>query len=207
MAQTLPKNGDEYESVSLDLNGDGKKETVSLVAYNVDSSEESFWGRLRVSDASGKTIWEAPKVDDAEQPFAFGMWAYGVSGLEWVGDIDSDGKVELITKAPVSDLRPPTYHRYRWTGKAFEPMSSKMLLADSGAKPAKLLWRDPFEWDGVKPVLWVSSLSGSPSQIIAEITDYRGDNAIWGGAAVATGNGLGLTVSSWNTPYGPGSQP
>jgi hypothetical protein len=205
LAQTLPKNGQAYESVSIDLNGDGRPEKISLVAYNVDPDEESFWGRLQVSDGSGKVIWQGPTATRPGQPFAFGMWPWGATGLEWVGDIDGDGKVELVAKAPISDVRPATFHRYRWNGQAFQAMSSKMLLASSGSKPGKLLWRDPFEWDGARPLLWGTALSGAPNQIIVEIMDYRNNGSIWGGTALTQGDGLGLIVKSWSVPYGPPS--
>ena len=201
LAQPLPKVGEVYQSVKYDLNQDGKTETIGLAAYNINADAQMFWGRLQVTDSAGKIIWQGPQVTKNEQPFSFGEFPYGVSGLEWVGDIDGDGKAELISPAPVSDVRPPTYRRYRWTGKIFEALSSKMLL-ESPAGSGKFLWRDPFEWDG-GPLTWVSSMSGAPSKKIVEVTSYRADGATWGGQAETSGNGLGLTVSSWTKKLGP----
>lgn len=202
LAQTLPKSGEVYESASCDLNRDGKIEKIELTAYNIDADAEMFWGRLRVKDASGKVLWEAPKASEVEQPFAFGMWPYGVSGLEWVGDIDGDGKIELISPAPVSDVRPPTYRRFRWTGKGFEALSPKMLL-ETPAGSGRFLWRDPIEWDGQQPLSWVSQLSGGPGKCLGDVTSYRADGAMWGGQAQLTGNGLGLTAGTWLKKLGP----
>lgn len=204
LAQGLPKAGQAYQSLSYDLDGNGKMEKISLVAYNIDLSEEMFWGRLRVSDASGKTLWEAPKASEIDQPFAFGMWPFGAAGLEWMGDIDGDGKVELLSPRPISDLRPPTYRRYRWTGKAFASLGSKMLL-ESPVGSGKFLWRDPIEWDGLQPITWVSSFSDKPGQNTVEVTSYRAGGAVWGGQAQVSGNGLGLTVTSWRRKLGPNS--
>jgi hypothetical protein len=202
VGQTLPKAGQNYQSVTVDLNGDGRAEKVSLTAYKVDADVGSFFGRLRVSDGKGKVIWEAPKATDADDTFAFGEWPYGVTNLEWIGDIDGDSKVELLARAPVSDVRPPTFKRFRWNGKAFEPMASKILLEDKPGS-GRFLWRDPFEWDGVQPLTWISSLSGAPGKKTAEVVSYRQEGAMWGGTAEMSGNGLGLTVKSWTTKLGP----
>lgn len=204
LAQAPPKVGQTYQSVSYDLNGDGKSEKVSLVAYRVDPAEEMFWGRLQVSDSSGKLIWKAPPASEIDQPFAFGMWPFGAAGLEWLGDVDGDGKVELLSPRPISDLRPPTYRRYRWTGKAFASLGPKMLL-ESPAGSGKFLWRDPIEWDGMQPLTWVSSFSGGPGQMKVAVTSYRSGGAVWGGEAEVRGNGLGLSVTRWTQKLGPSS--
>lgn len=201
-AQSLPKAGEVYESVSCDLNGDGKVEKIELSAYGINAESEMFWGRLRVKDSSGKVIWEAPKASKNEQPFSFGMFPYGVSGLEWVGDIDGDGKIELISPAPVSDVRPPTYRRYRWTGTAFQALGDKMLL-ENPAGSGTFLWRDPFEWDGVQPLTWVSQLSGGPGKCVGDVTASRPGGEVWGGQAQFSGNGLGLTARTWLKKLGP----
>lgn len=202
LAQELPKVGDVYQAVSCDLNRDGKAEKLELVAYNINTEAEMFWGRLRVKDAAGKVLWEAPQATETEQPFAFGMWPYGVSGLEWVGDIDGDGKVELISPAPVSDVRPQTYRRFRWTGRGFEALSPKMLL-ETPAGSGKFLWRDPIEWDGQQPISWVSQLSGGPGKCVGDVTSSRADGVLWGGQAQFRGDGLGLTATSWLKKLGP----
>lgn len=199
---SMPKAGDVYESVTYDLNGDGKAEKIGLVAYNIHLESESFWGRLRVTDATGRVIWEAPKASKSGQPFAFGMWPYGASGLDWLGDMDGDGKVELISRGAISDVRPPTYRRYRWTGKGFQALSSKMLL-ESPLGSGKFLWRDPIDWDGSPPLTWVMSLSGAPSKKVAEVMSYPSEGEYLMGTAETSGNGLGLSITSWITKLGP----
>ncbi len=199
LAQPLPRAGQVYESKSLDLTGDGKPEKVVLVAYNIDKEMEGFLGQLRVLDGQGKVLWQAPKVTRSGLPFSFGSWPYGVSGLQWLGDIDGDKKIELISPEPVSDVRPFTFQRYRWDGKAFRSLGRKMLL-ESSPGSGRYLWRDPIEWDGVSPLSWAMTLSGDPARCEAEVISYGKNGEITSGKAVMKGDGLGLTVTSWLRP-------
>ena len=201
-AQTLPQEGRVFESKSYDLNGDGKNEKIVLVAYKVHLEEESFWGRLKVLDSAGKVLWAAPAASDTGEAFAFGMWPFGASGLHWLGDIDGDGKAELLSPAPVSDVRPPTYRRFRWTGKAFQVLSPKMLLG-SPSGSGHFFWKDPLDWDGVQPLTWVTSLSGDPESKLAEIVSYRKDGSIWWGQASLKSDNDGFKVLKWNKPLAP----
>ena len=196
-AQPLPKVGQTYQSKFIDLTGDGKVEKVVLSAYNIDPEMDGHWGRLRVLDSQGKAIWEGPKATQTDQPFAFGSWPYGVSGLEWLGDIDGDKKIELLAPRPISDVSPKTYHRYRWNGKAFVSLGPKMLL-ESPIGSGRFLWKDPVEWDGSSPLSWVMTLSGDPKQKVAEIMSFGNGGEFKSGQAVMRGDGLGLTVVSWN---------
>ncbi len=201
-AQTLPQEGKAFESVLFDLTGDGRQEKIALIAYNVHLEEESFWGRLKVFGADGQVLWAAPAAKTTDEEFAFGFWPYGAAGLEWLGDIDDDGKVELISRFPVSDVRPPTFRRYRWNGKAFEVLNPKMILEDP-TRPGTFLWREPAQWDGVQPLTWVTALSGGPEQIIADIISYRPDGGVWMGQAEMRGSVQALEIREWRQSLGP----
>lgn len=201
-ALEMPKAGEIYQSLTYDLNGDGKPDKVQLAAYKIHKESESYWGRLRVTEAGGQVIWEAPKADASGNPFAFGEWPYGSAGLDWLGDLDGDGQVELISRGAVSDVRPPTYRRYHWTGQGFKALTPKMLLA-SPEGSGRFLWRDPIDWDGSPPLTWVASLSGSPAQIVAEVMAYPSPGKYAMGTAVTRGDGLGLTVTSWTKKLAP----
>lgn len=199
LAQGLPRSGQVYESKTLDLTGDGQQEKIVLVAYNIDREVQSFSGQLRVLDSRGQLVWQAPKQTRSDRPFAFGAWPYGVAGLQWLGDIDSDGKIELLSTEPVSDIRPFTFQRYRWEGKAFRSLGRKMLL-ESKPGSGRYLWRDPIEWDGVSALSWAMTLSGDPARCEAELMAYGANGEIRSGQAVMKGDGLGLSVVSWLRP-------
>lgn len=199
LSQSLPQAGRTYESRSLDLNGDGKPEKVVLVAYKIDREEETWWGRLKVVSPSGQTLWAAPEAKSVTHPFAFGVWPFGASGLEWLGDIDGDGKIELLSPAPQSDVRPTTYRRYRWTGSSFQALEPRMLL-EAPPGSGSFHWSAPVEWDGASALTWVSSLSGSTASITAEVTSWSQQGTLAGGRATMAPRSQGLQVSHWQQP-------
>jgi hypothetical protein len=202
--QPLPKQGQVYQTRKIDLTGDGKPDRVELVAYRIHKESDSHWGQLRVVDARGKLLWKAPQASQAQEPFAFGSWPYGNSDLEWLGDLEGDGVVDLISQRSISDLRPATYRRYRWTGKAFEVLPAKMLL-ESGADSGNFTWSNPFEWDGQKPLTWVMSLSGSP-KLVATIYSAQSGGSGRQGQAQMIGSAAGMKVSNWLKKMAPTEQ-
>jgi len=68
-----------------------------------------------------------PAKKDAEDPLVFGEWDFGISMPEVVGDIDGDGRVELVAHAPQSDVSPTSFRVLRWTGNQFKPVFVKSL--------------------------------------------------------------------------------
>ena len=200
MAQNLPQTGRTYQARSVDLNGDGKMEKVVLVAYGIDHEMQSYFGRLKVLDSGGKVLWAAPAAAHADEPFAFGSWPYGGSDLEWVGDIDGDGRVELLSPLPVSDLRPPTYRLFRWSGTAFVPAGVKMLLQEG---ENLFVWREPIEWDGMEPITWVSKVEGEPGAVTVEVTSFIEGGEVLGGQALVQGTKDGMKVRRWVRELGP----
>jgi hypothetical protein len=182
-AQEQPKAGQVYQSVQVDLNGDGKPEKVGLIAYG--HAPVGFFGRLTVWDSGGKVWWRAPVAKTPDDPFAFGQWEYGSSSLEWVG------AQELISAKPQSDVRPTTFRRFSWTGSAYRPLANQYLLATS---EDSFNWSRPFQWDGVKPLTWVSSLN---QQLAGEVLAYRSGGMTQTGSAQLQAAPTGMKVVRW----------
>lgn len=182
-AQQQPKAGQVYQSVKVDLNGDGRPEKVGLIAYG--HAPVGFFGRLTVWGSDGKMLWRAPAAKTADDPFAFGQWEYGSSSLEWVGP------QELISAMPQSDVRPTTFRRFSWTGSAYKPLANQYLLATS---EDSFTWSRPFEWDGVKPLTWVTSLS---QDLAGEVLAYRSGGMTQSGSAQLQAGPGGMKVVRW----------
>jgi hypothetical protein len=112
LAQEFPTANDQvYESVEVDLNGDGISEKIQLRSYGLDG-DSVYYGQLEVTDLDGNVLWKGPRPEQPFDDYAFGGWHIGLSGLDIVGDLNSDGTVELLSATPISDVRPPTYRRF-----------------------------------------------------------------------------------------------
>ncbi|MEW6279068.1 MAG: hypothetical protein AB1758_10620 [Candidatus Eremiobacterota bacterium] len=111
----LAADGDIVQKVPVDLDGDGRKETIALKAYtSTESGNEVERAQLVVLDARGKTIWSAAKKD----PFVFGG-ELDLGELEAAGDLDGDGRVELIGTYQKGDVSPTRFRLFRWNGQEF----------------------------------------------------------------------------------------
>jgi hypothetical protein len=167
----LPKEGQVYEKLSRDLDGDGKPETIGLVAYRIQKESDSHWGRLTVWGPGQKLLWQSPPCKEARQPMAFGVWPFGSSRLQWLGSIG--GQMQLISAEAQSDLRPPNYRRYRWNGKAFEWFATQQLIQSSAGV---FEWTKQ-EWDGNRPITWINDFKGS--QQVEVVRAGPGQSSLW----------------------------
>jgi hypothetical protein len=114
--------------LKADLDGDGRKETIRLIPYKVGEAE---LGQLVVEDPNGKAIWKAPKSKDAfsVEPYHF-LGEFDRGDLEFVGDYDQDGKIDLVTTEQKSDVRPTTYRIFHWDGHKFVFDKAVMLTPE-----------------------------------------------------------------------------
>ncbi len=188
-AQPQPKAGQVYQSVQVDLNNDGKPEKVGLVAYGHNPSG-GFFGRLKVWDSSGKLLWQAPLAKSSDESFAFGMWEYGSSTIQWVGP------QELISARPVSDVRPTTFKRFRWTGSAYQPLANQFLLKDS---EESFRWTKPFDYDGLKQLTWVVDFTQT---LEGNVCACKTGGMTQSGRAQLKATPSGMTITRWNEKMG-----
>lgn len=196
----FPTEGQVYESVSIDLNGDLKPDKVGLRAYRVD--DMSYWGQLHVWDSSGKVLWQAPKNNQdyghaqGNETQLFGAWPWGISGLEAIGDLDGDGNVELVSTLPQSDVRPTTFRIFRWNGKAFTYIEPRQLF-EKPLGSGKFVWGKPSNWNGNTPTSWVSSFDYKAKGWVADITVAQSGGAMKFGKAKLGLTSSGFQVDAW----------
>lgn len=119
--------------LTIDLDGDGRTETVGLRAYEKDGVR---YGQLVVLGADGPPRWEAPKAD----PYIF-LGEFDLGELSSVGDFDGDGKIELLGTYQKSDVSPTKFRLFRWDGKKFVHLKSG-YLTQAPQKPATFVWSD-----------------------------------------------------------------
>lgn len=130
--------------------------------------QDEYWVELELQGSPEAAAWTPPKATDNFETFAFGAWLDG-SGLPvWFGDMDGDGKPELLAPIPKGDLSPTVYRIFRWTGE-------ELLFLRKRA----LLWvrETEFEWahlpDPDQDVAWIEGIDGTR----ADVFELRGSQA------------------------------
>jgi hypothetical protein len=163
LAQDPPKKGQTYQVTRVDLNRDGSPEKVGLSCVEV--KESGWYSRLTVWNGQGQKVWQSMPAKVGV--WAFGGWDWGISDLQWVGDIDGDGAVEAVSPDPVSDVSPVRFRVYRWSGKAFHHVRTAALLPTPDGeyrwsdRTDGTSWIGSFKKGGVG-VVWTTSSSGEP---------------------------------------------
>ncbi len=167
-------------SLVVDLNGDGRPETISWRVSSKDG--DNAFHQVTVTDAGGKVLWRSPQVRAADDPLAFGEFDFGFSLPEFAGDLEQDGTVEMIVPAPQSDVSPTFFRVFRWSGTAFEPKFSRALTG-SAKKGALFSWTEnPRNGD-----YWVQRWHGASAEggWIADLVALpQGDKVLMGTAVL-----------------------
>lgn len=104
-----------------------------------ESSEHGYFASLTVRE-NNDSKWHSEECRDPSETFAFGSWFDG-SGLPvfW-GDIDQDGKPELLAPLPKADLSPTVYRIFRWTGEELLFLKKRCLV---GVDDNRFHWTAP----------------------------------------------------------------
>ncbi len=163
-AQQNPRAGQDYCLSQVDLNGDGKLEKVGL--HCVEVKDSGWYSRLTVWNAQGQRVWQSMPAKVGV--WAFGGWDWGISDLQWVGDIDGDGAIEAVAPDPVSDVSPVSFRVFRWNGKAFQHVRTSALLSRSqeefgwSNQTQGKRWIGAFK-KGAVGVIWTTTPSGEVS--------------------------------------------
>lgn len=130
----VPRAGDDYQIFKVDLDKDASPEKVGL--HCTESGEDGWTSRLTVWKGNA-VVWQSPSARSGL--WAFGGHDWGVCGLEYVQDIDGDGKIEALLPEPVSDVSPVPYRIFRWDGREFRHVRTATLLRVSDTRFA---WSD-----------------------------------------------------------------
>ena len=152
------------QTFNVDLNNDGVAEQVLLTTYVVDGVN---LGQLQVKRGT-TTLWSGPrsKATYSQDPLVF-LGEFDRGDIEFVGDYDHDGRVDLVATQQKSDVSPTVFRIFHWDGKSFA-FDRRAVLVPQGSA---------FVWKDVNPALeaWVDELhsSGKGRQIEAKLMDIR----------------------------------
>ncbi|MCB1209268.1 MAG: hypothetical protein KDK97_08075 [Verrucomicrobiales bacterium] len=183
----------EPQRLLVDLNGDAVREEIVMRRSGKDADLGEFF-QVLARRADGTVLWSSSATMDANDPLAFGRWDFGISLPQWAGDIDADGKIEMIAPAPQSDVSPTFFRVFRWTGQSFEPLFSRALTGgiENGARYA---WSENPPETGY----WVAEWIGASAEggMVVRVMSYDGGSSVLHGLAVLTPEAGAFTLERW----------
>jgi hypothetical protein len=177
----------------VDLDDDAIREEIVMRRAGKDAELGEFFQAV-ARQADGTVLWRSSETMDANDPLAFGRWDFGTSLPQWAGDIDGDGKVEMIAPAPQSDVSPTFFRVFRWSGQSFEPMFSRALIGggDNGAR---------YTWSGNPPDAgyWVTEWVGASAEggMVVRVVSFDGQASVLQGLAVLMPEAGAFTLVRW----------
>lgn len=130
-------------------------------AVLIEVDEYQSYARVEILE-SGQVVWSSPPVDRNDHDLAFGTW-YDGNGLPcWFGDIDGDGKIEMLASVPKADMTPTRFRVFRWSDGELTLLRKEALLwtdADNFA------WSD-FDPDDEGPLAWIDFFQDGEAHIV-----------------------------------------
>ena len=182
------------KAFDIDLDGDGSKESIELQVASTDENGHS--DQLRVRTADGELIWQSPLYEpgsgfNPKEP-VFGAWPFGISDISVVTDLGDDGVVDLLARAPQSDVRPTSWRLFRWEENAFVIFGiGRLIETQSGSGQFDFL---PQDADGTT---WVNELKLDGKNFLAEIYALQANGDMHVGQAQLALNNDGMKVLKW----------
>lgn len=134
---------------------------ISVLARVSKVESDEYWAELEFSGNPEAEKWKAEVTSDSMDVYAFGVWMDG-SGLPvYFGDIDGNGKPELLATVPKGDLSPTTFRIFRWTGDNLLFVKKRSLVSLDGEfhwvqlkeETSAGPWIERFEPDGRAEIL------------------------------------------------------
>ena len=140
----------------------GQFEDIAVSATVNKLVGDEYWAEIRLSGTPAAAEWQADSVNDNFDVFAFGVWFDGPGLPVWWGDIDSDGKPELLAPLPKGDVSPPIFRIFRWTGDDLLFLK-KRTLVESGEGRFEWSRPDAEMVDGA----WVDGFSEGKVEVVS----------------------------------------
>lgn len=189
---------------SADLDGSGKASSLTLKCLPWKGCSNHG---LSIAGPDGRILYSGPQK--ADSPLFFCLCDYGVYWPEAFGDMDGDGRAELLAANSPSDVSVGTFYLGRWNGAGFDTLRRDLALIEDPARPGFFAFAPPPENGDPAPaqLRWIMSFSGldKAGKLVGSVYQYRktagGQNDLFSGEAVFSMGPDGLTLLSWRKPF------
>jgi len=184
------------DSISVDLDGDGRAETIIWPKFK-ETEEEGAFHQIKVLRPDGTVRWEGTRVADPEHPLTFGDWHYGQSLPQIAADIDGDGAVELVAPVPQGDVSPTWFRVFRWTAAGFLPLKPGALMEKTRGS-GHFAWYRGEDYQGT----WISGFlrANADGSLRVGVMEYIAEATPRMGEANITAVEGGYRVKDWPVP-------
>ncbi len=189
---------------TADLDGDGRASTLKMVC-------RPWWGcsnhSVAVFGPDNALRYQGP--DHGPSPLIFCLCDAGAYWPEVLGDIDGDGKAELIAEHSPSDVSLSTHTILRWNGRGFTPLRQDVALIEDKASPGFFAYtpRSAEAARDEREPRWIMSVSGlDPKRnLIASVYQYTrnaktGDKDLHVGEGRFAARDTGFQLIGWIKP-------
>jgi len=214
-----PPDGEAYKPQvnKFDLDGDGVEEIITLEQFKkVEAGDYFHLVVKKVKDGKESLLWKSPDYDtsfssEKGQEYRFFIGDPGIEDVDVIGDIDGDGKIELVSAEMQSDVSPTSFRVYRWTGKEFKHLFTKYLFAEEPSDPKNFAWGKNREITEATALTWAAGFGKveKPGVVIINVTYYKSpapksmeNSTVKGGIARAGASKNGFKLMEWTKKLG-----
>src|SRR3989339_13136 len=197
---TIFAQEDYNKNINVDLDKDGINENVFLKKHRSDDNGEYY--HLVVYQKvknKRKILWEDKNI---EYEFCYADW--GIEELQIAGDIDNDGKIELVTNYAMSDVSPVSFRIFKWTNNKFIKSDDAcyIIKLQNGKIAGDLFTNDMAYSSGEKDftsTAWIDEFLDftEPDIATVEITGCDSENNVLMGKAIVQSTGKGFRLVKW----------
>lgn len=195
----------ERTSFPLDPDGGGRQETLRLTC---EPGVGCSLFTMNVVNAGGEVVFQGPSF--GESPLIFCLCDAGTYWPDLVGDLDGDGRIELLAEYGPSDVSVSSFYLGRWNGRGFDTLKNQVALLEDPARPGTFVYAPYPEGEGMSEARWIMSFQGPDadgrdSRIRGSVYQYKGDPAkgsdLYYGEAVFAPFKDGFRLESWTKPF------
>ncbi|MBI5325102.1 MAG: hypothetical protein HZB41_07520 [Ignavibacteriae bacterium] len=191
---------DFNKNINVDLNNDGVKENIFLKKYRTDDNGSYYHIAIyQKIKNKRKILWEDK---NNEYEFCYADW--GIEELQIAGDIDGDGKIELVTNYAISDVSPVIFRIFKWTGDKFVKSDDAcyIIRLKDGKNEGNIFINDTAYSSGEKDftsTAWIDEFTNfiEPDLLEVNITGYDSEDDVLMGKAILQCTIKGFKLVKW----------